>query len=136
MIDTDREIKGLYYFDDDAIREKQVQVAKKVPSMSNEIRLWHWHLGNPNFLYLKRLFPSLFKNINMSQFNCEVRELAKHQCYVFRAHPYKKSVPFTLIHSDIWGPSRVLNFSNTRWFISFIDDHSRLCWIYRTKEKS
>ena len=31
-----REIKGLYYFDDGAIREEQVQVTKKVPSMSNE----------------------------------------------------------------------------------------------------
>ena len=68
--------------------------------------------------------------------NCEVCELAKHQCYVFRAHPCKKSAPFTLIHIDIWGPSHVPNLSNTRWFISFIDDHSRLCWIYLMKEKS
>ena len=102
-IGSAREIKGLYYFDDDAIQEEQVQVAKKVPSMSDKIRLWHWRLGHPNFPYLKRLFPSLFNNINMSQFNCEVFELAKHQQSVFRAHPYKKSAPFTLIHSDIWG---------------------------------
>ena len=72
----------------------------------------------------------------MSQFNCEVCELAKHERSVFRAHPYKKSTPFTLIHSDIWGPSRVPNLSNTRWFISFIDDYSKLCWIYLIKEKS
>ena len=129
-----REIKGLYYFDDGAIREEQVQVAKKVSSVLDEIRLWHWRLGHPNFPYL--LFPSLFKNINMSQFNCEVYELAKHQRSVFRDHPYKKSAPFTLIHSDIWCPSRVPNLSNTCWFISFIDDHSRLCWIYLMKEKS
>ena len=63
-------------------------------------------------------------------------ELDKHQRSVFRAHPYKKSTPFTLIHSDIWGPSRVPNLSNTRWFISFIDDYSKLCWIYLMKEKS
>ena len=71
----------------------------------------------------------------MSQFNCEVRELAKHQRSVFRAYPYQKSAPFTLIHSDIWGPSCVPNLSNTRWFNSFIDDHSRLCWNYLMKEK-
>ena len=96
-IGSAREIKGLYYFDDGAIREEQVQVAKKVPFVLDEIRLWHWRLGQPNFPYLKRLFPSLFKNINMSQFNCEVCELAKHQRFVFRAHPYKKSAPFILI---------------------------------------
>ena len=63
-------------------------------------------------------------------------ELAKHQCSVFSTRPYKKSAPITLIHSDIWGPSRVPNLSNTRWFIFFIDDHSMLCWIYLMKEKS
>ena len=87
------------------------------------------------FPYLKRLFPSLFKNINMSQFNCEVCELAKHQHSVFQARPYKKSTPFTLIHSDIWDPSSVPNLSNIRWFISLIDDHSWLCWIYLMKKK-
>ena len=34
-IGSAREIKGLYYFDDGAIREEQVQVAKKVPSVSD-----------------------------------------------------------------------------------------------------
>ena len=82
-IGSAREIKGLYYFDNGAIREEQVQVAKKVHFVSDEIRLWHWRLGHPNYPYLKRLFPSLFKNINLSQFNCEVCELAKHQRSVF-----------------------------------------------------
>ena len=31
---------------------------------------------------------------------------------------------------------RVPNLSNRRWFISFIDDQYRLCWIYLMKEKS
>ena len=31
---------------------------------------------------------------------------------------------------------RVPNLSNRRWFISFIDDHYRLCWIYLMKAKS
>ena len=38
-IGSAREIKGSYYFDDGAIRDEQVQVAKKVLSMSDEIRL-------------------------------------------------------------------------------------------------
>ena len=49
-IGSAREIKGLYNFDDGAIQEKQVQVAKKVPSVSDEIRPWHWRLGHHNFL--------------------------------------------------------------------------------------
>ena len=49
---------------------------------------------------------------------------------------YKSSHPFAMIYSDIWGPSRVQNVSGYRWFVSFIDDHTRLTWVYLMKEKS
>ena len=69
-------------------------MAKKFSFMLNEIRLWYWHLGHHSFSYSKRLFPSLFKNINMSQFNYEVCELAKHSNSICRACSYKKISPF------------------------------------------
>ena len=28
----------------------------------SDVMLWHYRLGHPNFLYLKRMFPSLFIN--------------------------------------------------------------------------
>lgn len=28
------------------------------------------------------------------------------------------------------------NISGTRWFTTFMDDHTRICWIYILKEKS
>ncbi|KAE8716080.1 Detected protein of unknown function [Hibiscus syriacus] len=37
---------------------------------------------------------------------------------------------------DIWGPSRVKNADNCKWFITFIDDHSRITWTYLLKDKS
>ena len=63
-------------------------------------------------------------------------ELAKHHRAVFSPVPYKASKPFSLIHSDLWGPSRIPNISGIKWFITFIDDHSRVCWVYLLKEKS
>lgn len=41
-----------------------------------------------------------------------------------------------MIRSDIWGPARVSNLNGTRWFVTFIDDHTRVCWVYLMKEKS
>ena len=41
-----------------------------------------------------------------------------------------------MIHSDVWGPSRIKNISGDRWFVSFIDDHTRLTWVFLMKEKS
>ena len=98
--------------------------------------IWHYRLGHPNFHYLKHLFPSLFKNKSPSSFQCEVCELAKHHCSVFPPKPYQVSKPFTLIHSDVWGPSRVSTLSPKKWFVSFIDDHTRVSWVYLLKEKS
>ena len=76
---------------------------------------------------MQRLFPSLFKDKSSSLFQREVCEFAKHHRSHFPVKPYKKSIPFVLIHSDMWGPSHVTNISGTKWFVTFIDDYTRLC---------
>ena len=51
--------------------------------------------------------------------------------------PYKSSKHFTLIHSDIWGPYKIHTISiKKKWFLTLIDDHTRICWVYLLKEKS
>ena len=45
----------------------------------------------------------------------------------------KSSHPFHMIHSDIWGPSTIPNVSGTRWFVSLIDDCTRVTWIFLNK---
>ncbi|KAA0042115.1 Retrovirus-related Pol polyprotein from transposon TNT 1-94 [Cucumis melo var. makuwa] len=42
----------------------------------------------------------------------------------------------TLIHTDVWGPSKVTTSSEKRWFVTFIDDHTRLTWIFLISDKS
>ena len=69
-------------------------------------------------------------------FHCETRQLAKHHRVSYPSQSYKTSKPFSVIHSDIWGPSRVQNLSRTKGFITFIDDRPRLCWVYLLKNKS
>ena len=98
--------------------------------------LWHYRLDHPSFPYLRFLFPILFKNKRLSNFQCEVCQMEKHTRLVFPAKPYRPSNPFTLIHSNLWGPSQVTNLIGAKWFITFIDDHSRICWVYLLKEKS
>lgn len=38
---------------------------------------------------------------------CELCELANHHTAIFPSKPYKASKPFSLIYSDVRGPSRV-----------------------------
>ena len=67
---------------------------------------------------------------------CEMCELAKHRKTSFPKSKYKPTKPFTVIHSDVWGPSRIPNRTHTKWFVTFIDDHTRTCWVYLLKDKS
>ena len=97
--------------------------------------LCHYHLGHPNFVYLQKLFPSLFINKNPKFFQCEVCRFSKHS-HTHYIQPYMSSHPFSLIHSDVWGASRIKNINGTRWFVIFVDDHTRLTWLFLMKEKS
>ena len=98
--------------------------------------LWHYRLGHPNFHYLRHLFPKLFINKNPSLFQCEICEFAKHRRTSFPTQPYKATKPFTVIHSDVWGPYRIKTVTEKRWFITFIDDHTRVTWVFLLHDKS
>lgn len=62
-------------------------------------------------------------------------ELAKHKRVPFPLSNKRSSLPFYLIYSDIWGPSSILNVSGAKRFVSFIDDCTRVTWIFLLKHK-
>ena len=133
MIGNAEECVRLYLLQKVDNPEKQTQIVRDVSfpifSMSNNesaIMLWHYRLGHPNFLYLKKLFPNLFNKTIAKLLQCEVCQLSKHVRNNYLIQGYKPSQPFTIIQSDIWGPSRVDNISGSRWFVSFIDDRTRV----------
>ncbi|GJY08330.1 retrovirus-related pol polyprotein from transposon TNT 1-94 [Tanacetum coccineum] len=40
------------------------------------------------------------------------------------------------LHADCWGPSRVPSLGGARYFLSIIDDFSRMTWVFMMKHKS
>ena len=46
------------------------------------------------------------------------------------------SRPFHLVHSDIWGPARVPSRGGFHYFVIFVDDYSRLTYVYLMKNRS
>lgn len=105
-------------------------------SIESEVMLWHYRLGHPNLAYVEKLFPHLFINKKSKFYQCEICQLAKHTRHVYSGLQYKPSHSFSMIYSDIWGPSRVKNINGARWFVIFIDDHTRTTWTFLMKEKS
>ena len=129
---------GLYIWEGHDSKDKQAySSSSSIPSSEKSaVMMWHRRLGHPSLSYLKRLFPHLFRNKKSISLNCEMCQLAKQTRVPYSLKPYVSSQPFSLVHSDIWGPCRIKNISGSKWFITFIDDHTRLCWVYLLKDKS
>ncbi|CAL9006226.1 unnamed protein product, partial [Prunus brigantina] len=71
-----------------------------------------------------------------SDFTCDTCILAKSHRVPYPLSTNKCTTPFTLIHSDVWGPSPITAPSGVRWFVTFIDDCTRMTWLYLLKNKN
>jgi len=84
---------------------------------------------------MKHLFPELFSQVQHFDFQCETCTLAKSHRVTYPAHLNKKDTPFSLIHSDVWGPSPIHTISGFKWFVFFVNDCTRMTWLYLLKHK-
>ena len=100
-----------------------------------ELWLWHRRLGHPSFTYMKHLFPDLFSQLKNFDFQCETCILAKSHRASFPLYLNKKDTPFALIHLDVWGPSPITTVNGFKWFVLFVDDCTRMTWLYLLKHK-
>jgi len=83
----------------------------------------HRRLGHPSLDKLKALVPHLS---HLKSLDCESCQLGKHVRVSFQSHATKRSMsPFDIIHSDVWGPSRVSSTLGYKYYVTFIDDFSR-----------
>ena len=48
----------------------------------------------------------------------------------------RASTPFELIQSDVWGPCPVISATEFKYFVTFVDDFSRVTWLYLMKSRS
>ena len=101
----------------------------------SEIWLWHRRLGHASFGYLKKLFPSFFTMSDVSDFRCDICELIKSHRASFLLILNKSLLSFMVIHSDVWGPSKVPTLSGSHWFVTFIDDYTRMTRLCLMKTK-
>ena len=122
---------GLYYVDE-TTQKGHTSLAHR--SYDHQLWTWHRRLGHPSLGYLKRLFPS-FSNCNVP-LDCEACVFAKSHKQSYYPSSNHSSEPFCLIHSDVWGPAPESNKQHFSYFISFIDDCTRMCWVYFLKHRS
>ena len=51
------------------------------------------------------------------------------------SHRVNKRVfaPFELVHYDVWGPFLIWSPNGFKYFVTFVDDFSRVIWLYIIK---
>ena len=88
-------------------------------------------LGHHSLSMLKKLYPQFS---SLSSLNCKSCKYAKLHCMHLSPKVNNRgSVPFELVHSDMWGPCPVVSPIGFQYFVTFVYDYSRTTWLYLMK---
>jgi transposase InsO family protein len=63
---------------------------------------------------------------------CQLGKQARHPFPVQTTHVNSK--PLEMIHSDVW-TTKTESIGGCKYYVSFIDDHTRKVWVYFMKQK-
>jgi len=119
------ERQGLYYLE---------PPSPTVCNVSASPDIIHHRPGHPSLDKLKVLVPQLS---HLKSLDCESCQLGKHVRTSFHNSVNKRSMhAFDIVHSDIWGPSRVPSNLGYRYYVTFIDDFLRCTLITLLKDRS
>ncbi|CAL9022379.1 unnamed protein product [Prunus brigantina] len=121
-------LNGLYYLSKDFQTHKGFHVES---NLAQDQHLWHQRLAHPSETVLSNLFPSLCKN----SIKCDACHLSKFARLPFKSSVSRATKLFEIVHSDVWGPT-FESFDGYKYFVTFVDDFSRVTWLYLLKFKS
>ena len=105
----------------------------------NSFAIWHAHLGH----VLSTIISILNKQGSMSLTSilpnpslCVSCQKAKSHKLPFQTSDSRFETILGLIHCDLWGSAPITSISGYRYYVIFIDDHSRFTWFYPLKHKT
>ena len=131
IIGRGTECQGLYYVDE---VNQHGTVMLTHGTTERQAWLWHRRLGHPSTSYMHLLLPQF--SLSKNELQCETCVLAKSHRQTYKPSNTRVEFPFSLIHSDVWGPAKVLGGQDFKYFLLFVDDCTRMIWIYFLKHKS
>jgi len=108
------------------------------PCISTTADLWHRHLGHPTPHILNLLIFSnkIVCTSRSSLAQCQACPLGKSSRLSLRPTGHKTTMPLDLIFSDVWGPAPMFSFDGFRYFVIFVDAHTKHIWYYPFVAKS
>lgn len=102
--------------------------------------IWHKRLDHCHLqalLLLKkedmtRGLPTLVDHLP----SCQACQFGKQNRKPFPKSSWRTSQKLQLMHTDVAGPQRTPSFNGSLYYVIFIDDYTRFCWIFFIKYKS
>jgi len=101
--------------------------------------LWHARLGHINYYSVRLMrkngisgLPTIPRKLKQ----CDACILGKHIKQPFHDSTSRACRIHELIHSDLSSPIRVPFAFGNKYIMSFIDDYTKMCWVYLLKDKS
>ncbi|KAG7545539.1 Reverse transcriptase RNA-dependent DNA polymerase [Arabidopsis suecica] len=104
-------------------------------SLKVDGHLWHQRLGHPSSDKLKLLSGILPMSNSSQPSHCSVCPIAKQKRLSFESHNNVSFKSFDLVHLDVWGPFAVESVEGFRYFLTIVDDSTRVTWIYMLRNK-
>lgn len=88
----------------------------------------HDRLGHASIGKLKQIKGLDIKDTSTT--NYRICPLAKQSRLPFLLSNSIAQKPFDLIHVDIWGPYKKASITGAKYFLTIIDDHTRVAWTF------
>ncbi|KAG8490918.1 hypothetical protein CXB51_014710 [Gossypium anomalum] len=114
---------------------------KAYVNLSDNAGIWHKRLGYVNFrsldLLQKQNLVEDISKVEASDSVCDVCQFGKQARSPFPVNQaWRAQERLELVHSDICGPMKSPFLNDSKYFVLFIDDLTRFCWVHFMKQKS
>ena len=108
------------------------------PCIFATVNLWHRCLCHPTPRILNFLVSSnkIICTSRRSLSQCQACALGKSSHLALRPTGHKTSAPLDLIFSYVWGPAPMFSSNGFRYFVIFVDVHTKHIWYYPLVAKS
>ncbi|XP_016755167.2 uncharacterized protein [Gossypium hirsutum] len=97
-------------------------------------RLGHFHHQGSLQMQSKKLVEGL-TDIDDDLPHCQACKFRKQHRQPFPKQAWRASKKLQLVHTDLCGPQRTPSLNCNLYYIAFIDDLTRMCWIFLLKQK-
>ncbi|KAL0416080.1 UNVERIFIED_CONTAM: Retrovirus-related Pol polyprotein from transposon TNT 1-94 [Sesamum latifolium] len=103
--------------------------------VNDDSLLWHRRYGHFYFAALRNMSVKGFKRdlpeIAIEDYVCGACKLGKMHRLSFPAKStWRAKSKLELVHSDVCGPMSTESLSKNKYFVLFIDDFTRMTWVY------